>query len=111
MRKACYDSPNPATRKIMYWYCSETGKCYDSALAGSIVYDPPETAKPCPKNFKSANGGKVCIWENENLKSNTPILDSLEGSTSFPAPKYPINKRPNRLDRQTELTELLGGPF
>jgi len=72
-----------------------------------IVYDSPDKAKRCPIGFRSANGGQICLWENEALKSNTPILDSLTGEhTEFPAPKTST-----RLDREKSLTELFGGPI
>ena len=106
-RIPCFDSPDPSTRKIMYWYCKDTGKCYDSALAGSTVYDSPDKSRPCPDNFKSANGGKVCIREH----SNTPLLDSLQASTEFPRPEIPISKNKTRLNREKSLTELFGGPL
>lgn len=43
-----FDSANPNTRKIMYWICDKTGRCYDtreSALAGSKPKSRIDTEK------------------------------------------------------------------
>jgi hypothetical protein len=63
--------------------------------------------RKCPIGWKLQ--AKVCIWENPNLKSKTPILDSLSADkTEFPTPG-PV-KKPSRLDyRNRGLTSLLYG--
>jgi hypothetical protein len=106
-----FDSADKNKRKLI-GFITETGEWIynDNALAGSIVYDSPDKARPCPDNFKSANGGQVCIREH-----NTPLIDSLSGNqTDFPRPTAPITTKNNtrtRLNREKSLTELFGGPL
>jgi hypothetical protein len=73
-------------------------------MSKGVVYDNPPLRK-CPYNMKSANGGSICFRE----FNKTPILESLEKGTDFPAPETSISNKPNRLSRDHSLTEMLGG--